>query len=109
MSIVAELLEAGVVSVDPDDESRVIFNVSLHIKKAAVEAGGFQAFGAEFGYEPMLHDEDMNPVAPNPVSLYEFCKTQVRAYVTSVFRSAILKKASLEAKSQADALLSQVL
>jgi hypothetical protein len=109
MSIVAELLEAGVVSVDPDDESRVIFNVSLHIKKAAIEAGGFQAFGAEFGYEPILHDDEMNPVGPNPVSLYEFCKTQVRAYVTSVFRSAILKKANLEAKSQAEALLSQVL
>lgn len=109
MSIVAELLEAGIVSVDPDDETRVIFNVSLHIKKAAVEAGGFQAFGAEFGYEPMLHDEDMNPTEPNPVSLYEFCKTQVRAYVTSVFRSAILKNAHNQAKSEAEALLSQVL
>jgi hypothetical protein len=109
MSLVAELLESGIVSVDPDDESRVIFNVSLHVKKAAIEAGGFQAFGAEFGYEPILFDEDGSASTPNPVSLYEFCKTQVRAYVTSVFRSAIMKKASVEARSQAEALLSQVL
>lgn len=108
MSLVEQLLTDGILTSDPDDESRVIFTVTYHIKKAAVEAGGFQAFGKEFGYEETIHPEEGESY-PNPVSLYEFCKTVVRKYVTDVFRSSILKKASQDARAQAEAILSQVL
>ena len=108
MSLVEQLLSDGIVTQDPIEEDRVIFTVTLHIKKAAIDAGGFQAFGSEFGYESMITPEEGEPIA-NPVSIYEFCKTVVRKYVTDVFRSAMLKKASHDARAQAEAILSQVL
>lgn len=108
MSIVNQLLTDGIVIQDPIDEDRVIFTVTLHIKKDAIRAGGFNAFAAEFGYEPTLEDEG-GASYPNPVSIYEFCKTVVRKYVTDVFRSAMLKKASHDARAEAEAILSQVL
>lgn len=108
MSLVDQLISEGVIVQDSEDSDRIVFTVTMHIKKAAIEAGGFQAFGAEFGYEAMITPEE-GEAYPNPVTLYEFCKTVVRRYVTEVFRSAIIKKANGEARAQAEALLSQVL
>lgn len=113
MSLVDELLADGTVTQDPDFEDRVVFPVNLYIKKKAVDAGGFQMFASEFGYEKTIATEDAegNPLPPieNPVSIYEFCKDQARKYVTDVFRSAVIKKANIDAKAQADALLDHVL
>ncbi len=102
MALVDDLLLDGTVIQDPENAEKVIFNVPVYIKKAAVNAGGFEAFAGQYGWTPTVKDENGDDVA-NPMPVYEKCQRIVLAFVTEVFKAAMFKQAEIEAREQAEA------
>lgn len=100
MALVDDLLADGTVIQDPEDADKVIFNVPVYVKKAAVNAGGFEAFAGEYGWAPMIKDEDGNDIV-NPMTVYEKCQRIIWAFVTEVFKAAMFKQAEKQAREQA--------
>ena len=103
MSLVDTLIEQGIVTQDPVETDKVIFNVDVHIKKDAVNLGAFQAFAAQYGYTPQIKDPGTGLMIDNPQTVYEKCKVIVWDFVREVFRGAMMKQAEDQARAQAKA------
>lgn len=103
MSKVSELLESGVVVQDPEQEDRVIFNVPIYIKKAAVDLGGFEAFASQYNYQAEIDGE------PNPISVHDFCTQIIWDFVRDVFKASMLTQARAQAEDQANAQIEALL
>lgn len=103
MSKVSDLIESGIVVQDPEQKDRVVFNVPIYIKKAAVELGGFEAFAGEYGYQAEIDGE------ANPVTVHQFCTEVIWNFVRDVFKASMLAQARAQADAQANEQINQLL
>jgi hypothetical protein len=100
MSVVDQLLKNGVIEQDPENEDKIIYKVPIHIKKDAVEIGGFQAFAISRGWTPTIPNDNGEQVE-NPISVFEACNSIVWDFVKGIFKEVML--AQLRAKAEQDA------
>lgn len=85
MSKVTDLLNAGVVTQDPESEKRVIFNVPLYLPKIAIEGGAFELFASAYGWE----EGDM--------PAHEKCIEIIWQFVNDIFDEEFLKQKQKQA------------
>lgn len=105
MSKVDDLLLEGMVTQDPDDADKVIFNVPLRISKAAVNANAFELFAGEYGWTATIADPE-NPEGDsiaNPESAIAKGVSVIRGFASEVLRAALFKDAEKTAKATATA------
>lgn len=112
MSLVDDLIADGTVIQDPENADKVIFNIAVHIKKSAVNAGGFSLFAKQYGYTEKViekNEEGVEVEIDNPMDVYTKCRKVVFGFIAEVFQAAIINKASADSKVQAEDLLKSLL
>ena len=101
-TILENLLDDGVVTQDPDNEGRVVFNVPLLIPKDVINNNGLTLFAKAYGWTETVND------APNPVKDYEHGIEVIRKFAWEVLEAQLIQQAQKQAadtvKQQIEAL-----
>lgn len=108
MSVVDELLKSGIIEQDPNSEEKIIYKVPIHIKKNAVELGGFHAFAMSRGWTPTIPNDNGEPVE-NPISVFEACNSIVWDYVKGIFKEVMLTQLRVKAEEEAQAQVKELI
>jgi hypothetical protein len=107
MSKSEDLIAAGIVTINPDDATEVLFNIGIHVKKAAIDADGLEAFAGMYGWTPTIPDptDPTLPQIPNPVVVTDKCRSIIVNFVRDVFAAAISKQIDEQAQAQKEQML----
>lgn len=95
------LLEQKLISEDPDAPGDFIFNVPLHITRAAILSGGFEMFAGAYGWES-------DPKNPEDTAV-EASKRFIGKFVVDVVAGEVRKAMTAAANVQIEATINTLI
>lgn len=104
-TILEDLLANGVVTEEPGNENRVIFNVPLLIPKDVINNNGLELFAKAYGWTETIMTQGLGTEEPNPVKDYEFGIEVIRKFAWEVLEAQLITQAQ---KQAADAVRQQI-